>query len=155
MLYIVFRFADLYAVILDLHGFSGKPDDPLDVRDGLAGRHEDDDVASLELAESRSDLVHDDEIVLLERRSHACAYDRVRIGDEESDEQHDASYENQERYHIKEIQEEISHFHFESHYQQNLRYKSIKEMTVKYRYFFVCIHKYRLVYVFIRAVYCI
>jgi len=95
LLYVIFRFADLYAVMLDLHGLSRKSDDPFDVRNDLSRRHKDYHVSSIEFAESRRNLIHDDEIVFLERRRHARSHNGIRISDKESDEQYDSSYEHQ------------------------------------------------------------
>lgn len=124
LLYGILRLADLYAVIRYLDGLAGEPDDPLDVRDGLSRRDEDDDIASLELAESRSYLIDDDEIILFERRRHARSYDRIRIGDEKPDEEDYSSYEYQEGNHIKYVQEEIFQSCLESHNVQYQMYKT-------------------------------
>lgn len=86
LLDISIRSAYLYAVMFDLDGLSRQSDDSLDIRDGLARRHENDHIASLELVESRSDLVHDDEIILFECRCHARSDHSIRISDEKSDE---------------------------------------------------------------------
>ena len=91
MFNVVFCLADLHTAILDFDSLSWKSDNPFYVRDVFSGRNKDNDIASFEIAESRSDLVHDDKIVFFEGRSHAGPYDRIRIGDKKSDEKYDSS----------------------------------------------------------------
>lgn len=81
---VILIIADFYPIIDYFDGFPWKSDDSFDVRDILAGRYEDDDVASLELAESGSHLIDDDEIIFSERRKHACSDYRIWISHEKS-----------------------------------------------------------------------
>lgn len=92
-------------IVSDFYFFSGESDDSFDEWDISIFWDEDDDISSLELAESRSDFVDDDKISLVKLRLHTLSHDRERVEDEKSDKQDYSHDEHEEWDQIKKIEE--------------------------------------------------
>ena len=84
-----------HRVVVDFDEIAGHADDPLDERDvrpvllEASGRLEDDDVAALVVAEDRRELVHENELVRLERVLHGRLRDLPRLRHELVDHEED------------------------------------------------------------------